>query len=29
MMGILVVFIGLIADFWFYSGKGQTAEIVD
>ena len=29
MVGILVVFIGLIAGFWFYSGKDQTAEIVD
>ena len=29
MVGILAVFIGLIAGFWFYSGKDQTAEIVD
>ena len=28
-VGILVVFIGLIAGFWFYSGKDQSAEIVD
>ncbi len=27
MVGILVVFIGLIAGFWFYSGKDQPDEI--